>query len=138
MTRKLFDLARWQARQWALALSGLLLVTLTPLVWIQWQQFRLLDDVSTNQVDSIMWQAYQLEREMGRLQTRLKDAGDPAPVIDEWELLESYEVFLSRINLITKIPRATCWSRRRSTVRPWPCWMASSSRPTPCSSDRPN
>ncbi|TNF56099.1 MAG: response regulator [Burkholderiales bacterium] len=105
MTRKLFDLARWQTRQWALALSGLLLVTLTPLVWIQWQQFQLLDDVSTNQVDSIMWQAYQLEREMGRLQTRLKDADSPAPVIDEWELLESYEVFVSRIDLITKIPR---------------------------------
>jgi two-component system, sensor histidine kinase len=105
MTHKLFDLARWQARQWGMALSALLLVTLTPLVWIQWQQFRLLDDVSTNQVDSIMWQAYQLEREMGRLQVRLQEAGDPAPAIDEWELLESYEVFLSRIDLITKIPR---------------------------------
>ncbi len=105
MNRKLIDLARWQTRQWALALSGLLLVTLTPLVWIQWQQFRLLDDVSTNQVDSIMWQAYQLERELGRLQVSLQEAGDPVPAIDEWELLERYEVFLSRINLISRIPR---------------------------------
>jgi len=105
MTFKLSDLASWQRRQWAMALASLLLVTLTPLAWIQWQQLRLLDDVSTNQVDSIMWQAYQLEREMGRLQVRLQEAGDPAPAIDEWELLESYEVFLSRIDLITKIPR---------------------------------
>jgi len=105
MTGNLFDLARWQARQWAMALSALLLVTLTPLVWIQWQQFSLLDDVSTNQVDSIMWQAYQLEREMGRLHSRLQGAGDPAPDVDEWELLESYEVFVSRINLIARIPR---------------------------------
>lgn len=105
MTFKLSDLASWQRRQWAMALGGLLLVTLTPLAWIQWQQLRLLDDVSTNQVDSIMWQAYQLEREMGRLKSRLQEAGNPAPAITEWELLEGYEIFLSRIDLLTKIPR---------------------------------
>lgn len=105
MTFKLSDLASWQRRQWAMALAGLLLVTLSPLAWIQWQQLRLLDDVSTNQVDSIMWQAYQLEREMGRLKSRLQEAGNPAPAITEWELLEGYEIFLSRIDLLTKIPR---------------------------------
>ncbi|HMN92447.1 MAG TPA: ATP-binding protein [Hydrogenophaga sp.] len=105
MSTRLIDMARWQARQWAMAVTALLFATLTPLAWIQWQQFRMLDDVSTHQVDSIMWAAYQLEREMGRLQTHLQEASSPAPAIDEWELLERYEVFLSRIKLISEIPR---------------------------------
>ena len=97
------NLARWQGRQWAIALSLLLAITLTPLGWIQWRQFRLLDDVSTNQVDSIMWQAYQLERELGRLRQSLTHAGSPE--VDGDTLVERYEVFLSRIDLLTNIPR---------------------------------
>jgi signal transduction histidine kinase/ActR/RegA family two-component response regulator/HPt (histidine-containing phosphotransfer) domain-containing protein len=97
------NLARWQGRQWAIALSLLLAFTLTPLGWIQWRQFRLLDDVSNNQVDSIMWQAYQLERELGRLRQSLTHAGSPE--VDGDTLVERYEVFLSRIDLLTNIPR---------------------------------
>jgi len=52
-------MAGWQPRQWAIAIAALLLVTLSPLGWIQWQQYRLLDDLAGNQVDSIMWQAYR-------------------------------------------------------------------------------
>ncbi|NWF47702.1 response regulator [Hydrogenophaga sp. D2P1] len=97
------NLARWQGRQWAIALSLLLAITLAPLGWIQWRQFRLLDDVSNNQVDSIMWQAYQLERELGRLRQSLTHAGSPE--VDGDTLVERYEVFLSRIDLLTNIPR---------------------------------
>ncbi|MFW5332639.1 ATP-binding protein [Hydrogenophaga sp. ZJX-1] len=97
------NLARWQGRQWVIALTLLLAITLTPLGWIQWRQFRLLDDVSNNQVDSIMWQAYQLERELGRLRQSLTHAGSPE--VDGETLVERYEVFLSRIDLLTKIPR---------------------------------
>lgn len=49
--------ARWQGRQWALVLSLLLAATLAPLGWVQWKQYRMLQEVSTQQVDSIMWQA---------------------------------------------------------------------------------
>jgi hypothetical protein len=97
------NLARWQGRQWAIALTLLLAITLTPLGWIQWRQFRLLEDVSNNQVDSIMWQAYQLERELGRLRQSLTHAGSPE--VDGDALVERYEVFLSRIDLLTNIPR---------------------------------
>ena len=105
MTLALPNLARWQGRQWALALSLLLAVTLTPLGWIQWRQYRMLDDVSTNQVDSIMWQAYQLERELSRLDGVLLEAMDGSPEVPPDDLSERYEVFLSRIDLLTKIPR---------------------------------
>jgi hypothetical protein len=99
------NLARWQSRQWALALSLFLAITLTPLGWIQWRQYQLLDAASTNQVDSIMWQAYQLEREMGRLEHAIMDALKTPGGADGYELLERYEVYLSRIDLLSKIPR---------------------------------
>jgi signal transduction histidine kinase/ActR/RegA family two-component response regulator len=105
MTFVLPNLARWQGRQWAMAISLLLAITLTPLGWIQWRQYRMLDDVSTNQVDSIMWQAYQLEREMGRLEHAIMEALKAPEKADGYELLERYEVYLSRIDLLTKIPR---------------------------------
>ena len=105
MTFALPNLARWQGRQWAIALSLLLGITLTPLGWIQWRQYKMLDDVSTNQVDSIMWQAYQLEREMGRLEHAIMEAIEAPEKADGYELLERYEVYLSRIELLTKIPR---------------------------------
>jgi len=99
------NLARWQGRQWAMALSLLLAITLVPLGWIQWRQYQMLEDVSVNQVDSIMWQAYQLERELGRLEHSVMDAIQAPGPVDGYALLERYEVFLSRIDLLTKIPR---------------------------------
>ncbi len=105
MTFALPNLARWQGRQWAMTISLMLAVTLTPLGWIQWRQYRMLDDVSTNQVDSIMWQAYQLERELGRLEHSIMDALQAPGKVDGYELLERYEVYLSRIDLLAKIPR---------------------------------
>ena len=60
-------LGRWRTGQWLLAIGAVLLVTLTPLTWIQWKQFRLMESANRNQVDALMWQAYQLEREFGRL-----------------------------------------------------------------------
>lgn len=99
------NLARWQGRQWALAISLVLAITLTPLGWIQWRQYQLINDVSTKQVDSIMWQAYQLERELNRLEHAIMDALQAPGTVDGYELLERYEVYLSRIDLLTKIPR---------------------------------
>ena len=63
MNLKAIGLARWQARQWVLAITALLVLTLTPLVWIQWQQFQVMKNLATHQLDSLTWQAYQLERE---------------------------------------------------------------------------
>ncbi len=88
-----------------MALSLLLAITVVPLGWIQWRQYQMLDDMSNNQVDSIMWQAYQLEREMGRMEHSIMEARRATEPVDGYDLLERYEVFLSRIDLLTKIPR---------------------------------
>ena len=98
-------LSQWRRRHWVASAVGVLLITVTPLAWIQWQQFRLLEDVSTNQVDSIMWQAYQLERELSRLDAQLHQATMSPDGMDPYTLTERYEVFLSRIALLTQIPR---------------------------------
>ena len=96
---------RWTSWQRLAAIGALLAITLTPLGWIQWKQVRLLNDLSNNQVDSIMWQAYQLERELFRLDKVVSRARlDPAS-IDPYELLTRYEIFLSRIDQITGVPR---------------------------------
>ncbi len=99
------NLAKWGRPQWAVAITLLLILTLTPLGWIQWRQVRVLDDMSHNQVDAIMWQAYQLERELSRLDQALHKAQRQPQTTDPWALVERYEVFLSRIDLLTKIPR---------------------------------
>jgi two-component system, sensor histidine kinase len=99
------NLARWKRRHWAMAISLMLAFTLTPLGWIQWRQVRVLDEMSTNQVDAISWQAYQLERELTRLDQAVQRAQQAPGEADPWALLERYEVFLSRIALLTQIPR---------------------------------
>jgi len=109
MNGKSHGLARWQTRQWVLAITALLLLTLTPLVWIQWQQLQVMKNLSTHQIDSLTWQAYQLERETNRLAYALhvtahEHTGLAEPV-DADELAQRYDVFLSRIQLIDDLPR---------------------------------
>jgi len=103
MNPALTDTSRWNGRRWGLALLLLLAITLAPLGWIQWKQYRALTDAADNQVDAILWQAYQLERELGRLAASLELANQAA--IEADVLAERYEVFLSRIDLLTQIPR---------------------------------
>ncbi|WP_374519847.1 ATP-binding protein [Hydrogenophaga sp.] len=109
MKSSVTGLAQWKTRQWVLAITALLLLTLTPLVWIQWQQFQVMQNLSTHQVDSLTWQAYQLERETARLSYAVHitthEHPDLAAPVDADELLQRYEVFLSRIKLIEDLPR---------------------------------
>ena len=105
MNRKPTGFAAWRPKQWALVITALLLVTLTPLGMLEWRQWQTLQDNETRQVDSLMWQAYQLEHELGRLDQVVLEAGDSGSTVQPEDLQERYEVFLSRITLITEIPR---------------------------------
>ena len=99
-------LARWQPRHWGLAIGAALLVTLTPLTYIQWDQLRTMKSLKTNQVDSLLWAAYQLEREASRLTYLLHDSvSHPYQKVSGDDLVERYEVFASRLPLLTRIPR---------------------------------
>jgi signal transduction histidine kinase/CheY-like chemotaxis protein/HPt (histidine-containing phosphotransfer) domain-containing protein len=98
-------LSRWEWRHWLVVIGTLLAVTLTPLGWIQWQQVRMLDDMSSNQVESYLWQAYQLDRELSRLDRFVSHALIDPSTIDAAALQVRYEVFLSRIDLLISVPR---------------------------------
>jgi signal transduction histidine kinase/DNA-binding NarL/FixJ family response regulator len=97
--------AAWGPRRWTLMVTALLILTLTPLGFIQWRQWQKLQDTDLRQVDSIMWQAYQLERELSRFDTVLDEAIHRSPNVLPDDLVERHEVFLSRIRLLTDIPR---------------------------------
>lgn len=105
MNRQPTGFAAWRPQQWALAIIALLIFTLTPLGWLQWRQWQMLQNTETQQVDSIMWQAYQLEHELGRLNQVMLEAGKSGSTLQPEDLQERYEIFLSRINLLTEIPR---------------------------------
>ena len=113
MTDRLDGLAAWRPRHWTLAISLLLVLTLTPLGLIQWRQWQMLQDTETRQVDSIMWQAYQVERELSRLDHLLVMADREHSAVAPEEIQERYEILLSRIPLLTDIPR-------RDLLEAWP------------------
>jgi signal transduction histidine kinase len=95
----------WGVGKWVAAIGAALLVTLTPLSYIQWKQFHLMEDVAINQIDSIMWQSYQLERELSHLAYAMHSSTDIEATVDADFLVERYEVFVSRIAVVTDIPR---------------------------------
>jgi signal transduction histidine kinase/CheY-like chemotaxis protein len=90
---------------WVAPFIWLLLLTLVLLGWVQWRQYQLLYDTSNRQVDRLMWQAAELMRERDRLAGALRDALAPGAVLDIDHVSERYEVFVSRIDLIDRIPR---------------------------------
>ena len=96
----------WRLGHWVAAIGAALLVTLTPLSYIQWKQFNLMQDVAVNQIDSIMWQSYQLERELSHLSYAMQASLEAEAVVDSDALVERYEVFVSRIALVTDMPRS--------------------------------
>jgi signal transduction histidine kinase/HPt (histidine-containing phosphotransfer) domain-containing protein/ActR/RegA family two-component response regulator len=98
-------LSGWRVGHWVAAIGAALLVTLTPLSYIQWKQFNLMEDVAVNQIDSIMWQSYQLERELSHLAYAMHSSTDLDAAVDTDFLVERYEVFVSRIAVVTDIPR---------------------------------
>ena len=99
-------LGSWRVGHWMAAIGAALLVTLTPLSYIQWKQFNLMQDVAINQIDSIMWQSYQLERELGHLAYAMHSSLDPESTVEPDFLVERYDVFVSRIALVTDMPRS--------------------------------
>jgi signal transduction histidine kinase/CheY-like chemotaxis protein/HPt (histidine-containing phosphotransfer) domain-containing protein len=98
-------IAAWGPRQWTVMIMALLILTLTPLGLIQWRQWQKLQDTELRQVDSIMWQAYQLERELSRFDTVLDEAIHRSADVLSDDLVERREIFLSRVKLLTDIPR---------------------------------
>jgi signal transduction histidine kinase len=98
-------MTRWSITRWVWTVGLVLTVTLTPLAWIQWQQFALLDDISSSQTESPMWHAYQLESELHQLERAVELASASRPTVSADELSVRYEIFLSRVGVLIDLPR---------------------------------
>jgi two-component system, sensor histidine kinase len=98
-------MTRWSLARWVWTVSLVLTVTLTPLAWIQWQQFRLLENISSSQTESPMWHAYKLESELHQLERALALASAQNPTVNPDELSIRYEIFLSRVGVLIDLPR---------------------------------
>ena len=90
---------------WVAPFIWLLALTLVLLGWVQWRQYQLLYDTSNRQVDRLMWQAAELMRERDRFASALREALAQGTAMDVDHLSERYEVFVSRMALIDRIPR---------------------------------
>jgi signal transduction histidine kinase len=98
-------MTRWSITRWVWTVGLVLIVTITPLAWIQWQQFRLLDTLASDQTESPMWHAYQLESELHQLERALEHAKTHHTAQHAEELAMRYEIFLSRVGLMVDLPR---------------------------------
>jgi signal transduction histidine kinase len=100
-------MTRWSITRWVWTVSVVLIVTITPLAWIQWQQFQLLDNISSSQTESPMWHAYQMESELQQLERLMEQVSGTRPSngVDPQALYVQYEVFLSRVGVLIDLPR---------------------------------
>lgn len=78
---------------------------MAPVAVMHFKQSRLIDELPNTQYDSISWQFFQLEREHSKLQRMLdrRLEGNSPPSVDD--LVERYEIFVSRLILIKDFQR---------------------------------
>lgn len=96
------DSMKINRRFWAWLLVVLLL-PLPLIMYVQYKQFGLLDDVARTQIDSVTWQTFQLEKEHMRLVHALHQSIDDGDYISNEELLKRYEVYVSRVELVSNV-----------------------------------
>jgi len=72
-----WNLANWRGRHWAGAMAVLLALTLLPLGWVQWQQFKLTSAPGTQPFDAFAHQLGQVESTLTRLSDHLQAATRP-------------------------------------------------------------
>lgn len=86
-------------RLW-IALTVFSALMMTPIVMIQFKQSRLIQELTDTQYDSITWQFFQLEREQAKLLRVLDRVRDMDAQPSPDELVERYEIYVSRLILI--------------------------------------
>ncbi|HEX5738112.1 MAG TPA: ATP-binding protein [Hydrogenophaga sp.] len=72
-----WNTARWRGRHWACAMAVLLALTLLPLGWVQWQQFKLLSPPPSQPLDALQHQLGQVDGALARLNNHIQAAREP-------------------------------------------------------------
>jgi two-component system, sensor histidine kinase len=81
-----------------------LFLALVPVLMIQFQKSRVAQLESQSRVDSVMWIAYQFEREHSRLRMALRNMIDYPTATAQQDLVLRYDIFFSRFDLMKTSP----------------------------------
>lgn len=92
-------------------------VLMTPIVVVQLRQAQLINELTDTQYDSVTWQFFQLEREQAKLQRVLDRALERKENPTADELVERYEIYVSRLILIKDYQRTDLIDRSVSYPR---------------------
>lgn len=91
----------WPASRWALAVAAVLVAVFVAIGWIQIRQAKLLNSAVCYTEDNITWIFSQLELEYVVLRDDLRQAQRYPASFDTQALRERYEIFVSRISLVS-------------------------------------
>ena len=98
------NILKGKKRLWVL-LGAFSALMMTPILVIQVKQTRLIHELTNTQFDSITWQFFQLEREQAKLLRVLDRVRDTENIPSADELVERYEIYVSRLILIKDYQR---------------------------------
>ncbi|MGM9513047.1 ATP-binding protein [Roseateles sp. DB2] len=106
-------------RRWLnlpVAMVLVLLLALGGMGWLQIRQYQLLDATERYQDDYLVWSLFQFETEALRLRLALEQTLGPNPSVDAEQVVQRYEIFVSRLSLIES-EHATLILRQRPDYR---------------------
>ena len=87
-------------RLWLVMVVAALVVVLLAVAYVQWRQYRLLDNTTQYQNDGLGWSFSQLETEHLRLRNEMQKALDESQPFDAAAVQLRYDIFVSRIGLV--------------------------------------
>ncbi|MDP3823436.1 MAG: ATP-binding protein [Burkholderiales bacterium] len=87
-------------RLWLVMVVAALVVVLLAVAYVQWRQYRLLDNTTQYQNDGLGWSFSQLETEHLRLRNEMQKALDESLPFDAEAVQLRYDIFVSRIGLV--------------------------------------
>ncbi len=89
--------------RWLALVGAVLALTFAAVAWVEWRQFELLDKASRYADENIGWSFFQVEVEQLALRDALRQALETRDAdADTDEILrQRYEIFVSRVNLIS-------------------------------------
>lgn len=99
-----WKIARWRGRHWASALVVLLALTLLPLGWVQWQQFKLLSAPTSQPFDAYVHQLGEVDNALARLNDQLQAASRPNAVASPGSLRMHNEALTTQAQQLLDLP----------------------------------
>ena len=91
---------RLPRRLWLVIVGAALVVVLLAVAYVQWRQYKLLDNTAQFQHDGLGWSFSQLETEHLRLRNEMQKALDDSRPFDAAAVQLRYDIFVSRIGLV--------------------------------------